>query len=121
MPCIGNVPSIVASGSIDKPSGGNISATTVYTPSDAGVYRISIYATMASGFGGGAATSVTWTDDRGARNAGVPFGNLQGSSNNDAGAVIAFRALADAIQLSTDMAGSSSVAYTLYYVIEQLA
>ena len=43
MPCIGNVPSIVASGSIVKSSGGNIAATTLSTLASAGLFRISVY------------------------------------------------------------------------------
>ena len=134
MPCIGNVPSIVASGSIASeanPSGPGtiIPSTTIYTPTAAGIFRVSVYV---AGVASGNPSSfenlyLTWTDENGSQQlqAGENLdGNSGFSSGSSLGGLQAFdlivHAEADAMQVSADH-GSGAGTYTLYYVVEQLA
>lgn len=111
MPCAGNVPIIVASGSFNPT--GNLAASTIYTPSVAGLYRISVYVTP---FTSGSISPI-WTDVNGK----TQNGNLDHSCNGYlATATWTFNADASTnIQMSTNAMGSNT--YTLYYTLEQLA
>lgn len=114
MPCIGNVPSIVANGSITH--SGNLTATTIYTPTAAGLFRLSVYITPTSGSNGGSVSPI-WTDVNGQTQNGTLDLNTNGYLATESWT---FNADASTnIQLATNsMVGRS---YILYYVLEQLA
>ena len=122
MPCIGNVPTIVASGSINY-TGASHAATTIYTPSASGTFRVSIYITAASVPATDA--TLTWTDINGSQSVAVG-GGLDGSntggqfSEGVSGFDLILQSEADAIQIATSD-GNGSGNYTIYYVVEQLA
>jgi hypothetical protein len=124
MPCIGNVPSIVASGSIVKSSGGNISATTLFTPSAAGLFRVSVYLDGPTGAAGNTGASISWTDSNGAASVTLQLANnpwIAGPNSPCSGwSDVFIHSLADAIQFALS-GNSSSTAYTMWYVVEQLA
>jgi hypothetical protein len=65
MPCIGNVPVIVASGSISQPDGGDLSATTLFTPSASGLFLVTLYISCAVTSG---TIAFTYTDSLASRN-----------------------------------------------------
>lgn len=123
MPCIGNVPIIVASGNIVKASG-PVSATTIFTPAAAGVFRVSIYV-AGPGNGLSQPINLTWTDISGAQaghfGANQLNGNGQETIDPAASVSVVIEAEADAIQVSTSQVTGTGVGYTLYYVVEQLA
>lgn len=134
MPCIGNVPSIVASGSISKAAGtpNTIPVTTIYTPAAAGIFRVSIYFTTASGSASHNLV-LAWTDENGSQSADTLAGYLDGANSGGGIGINSFSATgtglsaadivihssANAIQVSTRTGGSA--AGTLYYTVEQLA
>lgn len=131
MPCAGNVPIIVASGSINY-TGASLSATTIFTPSAPGTYRVSLYLSPEPNVNypagaPAAALQLTWTDANAGRTLDVNAGTLDtGSSgglipNPQITAVdLILQAVASAIQVSAN-SGSALVTYDLYYVVEQLA
>jgi hypothetical protein len=121
MPCIGNVATIVANGSISRPSGGDFPSTTIFTPAAAGLFRVTVYlATINSPT---FYLDLAWTDENGSQTLRAAPGQLDGGSNGVIGNLGAFSIMihseAAAIQISTDQ-GSTSAA-VLWYVVEQLA
>jgi hypothetical protein len=125
MPCIGNVPSIVASGSIVQASGGNFSAVTLYTPAAAGLFRVSFYVD-GDNIGGGhsaggegplsnASILLSWTDASNPQENEISSQTLAPASYTEL-----IHSVADAIQLSISGNGQT-IPYTVFYVVEQLA
>lgn len=110
MPCIGNVPAIVASGSFNQ--SGPLSATTLFTPTVTGIYRISVYAVGSNTDGIGA--SLAWTDEN--RSQSVSPINLNGAQEIVA---VAHAVASSNIQLSSGADVTDTVTYR--YVVEQLA
>ena len=111
-----NVPIVVASGSIVNSGGGDLSATTLYTPTTPGIFRVSWYFEGTGNYLGSAYIYLNWTDDEAARSVDV----LSNSMNPPYMGSWTVRAIADPIQLSTS-GNVYSAAYTIYYVVEQLA
>jgi hypothetical protein len=124
MPCAGNVPVIVASGSINQPSGGDISTTTLFTPAADGVFRVSLYFDGVVAWAGNATSVIfSWTDDSGAQHITMPMSNLPyGFSNSPHSAAIAIPIHAAAAVITIATSGNTDTNnYTLYYIVEQLA
>jgi hypothetical protein len=130
MPCIGNVPSIVANGSIQW-TGASHAATTIFTPTVTGTYRVSLYLSPepnGSYPSGSPSESITlsWTDPTAARSITANAYTLDGagitinSTENLTALDLVLAATTSAIQVSS-AGGSSMVTYDLYYVVEQLA
>lgn len=126
MPCIGNVPSIVASGSISQPSGGNFTATTLYTPAADGVFRISVYFDGDVAWSGNSAqATISWTDDTAARSAVFSEGSndiIEGQNGSGSAAIQScpIHSAANAIKLALAGNGNTS-AFVAYYIVEQLS
>lgn len=126
MPCIGNIPSIVASGSIQW-TGASHTASTLFTPSTAGTYRVSVYLSPEpnGSYPSGSPSAVlqlSWTDS----NSGHLLSFTQQGGNNAPSDTpfthgdLVIQSATSAIQVSAS-SGSSLVTYDLYYVVEQLA
>lgn len=128
MPCIGNVPSIVASGLISH-TGASMSAVTIFTPLTTGTYRVSLYVSPEpnASYPAGSPTvdiTLTWTDSNSARTLVLGKSHLDGGSSIadpgfTAGDLI-IQSTASDIQVSFAN-GASVVTYDIYYVVEQLA
>lgn len=116
MPCQST--SIVASQTFSSQSSG-LSATTVYTPSAAGLFRVSAYMEASTTNCDGAPV-VYWTDTYRSKNATLE--NLQFSSGVPvASGHIFWSAASQPIQVSTVFdVNSGSATYNLYVVVEQL-
>ena len=98
-----------------------ISATTIYTPSVAWFFRISVYVVCTTAGGGTLTTTIRWTDEVGAKSI-VPVSDvdLSSTANGSTGEVF-IRANVAAITFETAIAGiSGSPTYSLYIVLEQL-
>lgn len=90
-----------------------LSATTVYTPAAAGLFRVSAYldGVVASQ---SASTTIAWTDSHQSRSSSLnSLGNASAPS-----AQVLWSAASDPIQVSTVFSGTGT--YNLYVVVEQL-
>jgi hypothetical protein len=126
MPCIGNVPTIVASGTIQW-TGASHASTTIFTPSVAGTYRVSLYLSPEphSSYPAGSPTEIlqlTWTDSNSGH---IASANQSGGSNAPTDTPYTILSLllqsaTSAIQFSAS-SGAAVVTYDLYYVVEQLS
>jgi hypothetical protein len=121
MSCV-DLPQIVAKQSWTSQSGA-LASTTVYTPSAAGLFRVSAYIEVSSGSTRAPSASMTWTDDHAAQNNSGALGAVDASGNwtiNGSYATRAFRVAANTdIKVSTSI-GAGTGTYDLYVVIEQL-
>lgn len=118
MPCIGNVPIIVASGNLvsEETLGSPIPETTIYTPVSTGIFRISIYISVTPVVPACDLT-LTWTDSVTDQSTTIsPTGFSEGVTVAD----FTVQSVASDIQVSTS-GGNTTGTYTLYYVVEQLA
>ncbi len=114
-----------------------ISTTTIFTPTQDGLYRMSVYATLLSApcVGGNWNFNLTWTDDAGPQgmysllyggdcNLGVfqQFFNAFGSPAPFGGVVTTFEAkAAQPIAYSVTYEGNpDGTSYSLYYTLERL-
>jgi len=121
MPCV-NAPIIAASGSYNQPdtgaaNGGSLSATTIFTPAAAGIFRVSVYVTISNN--GFADVVVNWADENHSNlSAGLNVSGTFGEQD------FILHAAASAIQVSTDAGANpnpTAATYTLYWIVEQLA
>lgn len=128
MPCIGNVPNIVASGSLQH-TGVSMAATTIFTPAATGVYRVSIYISPELNGSYPAGTppcdfTLTWTDASTSRSLSIIGGTLDGGAVSAAPKITAgdliIQSTASAIQVATSNGVLTGV-YDIYYVVEQLS
>ncbi len=126
-------PPIVARGKLLNQTA-PIPTTTIFTPTQTGLYRLSVYGTVTTSTCSGSYWSLNpeWTDDSGALQASAngilqSNGNCLGSfllfnSGFSTGATITLEAKAGtAITYSVDQVGAAdSSAYSLYYTLERL-
>lgn len=105
------VPKIEASQSFLNQSA-DLAATTVFTPSVDGMYRVSAYVRSVSGTGG-AAARIGWTDEAGTTSTGL---NLAGSPGQ---CTVPMKALAGT-PITIQASIYSSCTYSLYVVVESL-
>lgn len=123
MPCIGNVPTIVASGSTSVASG-PISMFTIFTPTAVGVFRVSFYY---SRFTEGRGIVITWTDNTEPTGSPATPDKEADFSYGGGGGYISESQilLSDAsapIQIGVpDEASGGGLGGTLFYIVEQLA
>lgn len=119
MPCAGNVPIIVATGHITH--NGNLAAQTIFTPSVAGTFRVSVYVSPESN--ASASVTVAWTDLNGSQSWQVSGGTID-NGNAVTGPIttignFVFESEANAITLA--LSGNFGQNYDIFYVVEQLA
>lgn len=99
----------------------NISATTLYTPAAAGLYRVSVYHVVTTAGGGTLTTAIIWTDDAQAQTT-APATNIDLANLGEAATGTSFiRSTASAIQYSATIAGKTgNPQYALFIVVEKL-
>lgn len=120
-----NSPQVVAKGKVLNQTAA-IPVTTIFTPTQTGLYRFSAYSTgpvntTASGYWN---INLNWTDDFGPQNdeellqnAGGGYGSVGWPS----GSVGTFEAVAgQPVTYSVTLSGSGGGSYSLYYTIERL-
>ena len=118
MPCAGNVPVIVASSTLTQPSGGSIAATTIFTPSASGLFRLSAYVTSSASLDNPTFT-ISWTDAQGGQSQ-ISFWRYNTLDTKSLSGSWVFNAASgNDIQIEFDTTTTS--AYTVQYVLEQLA
>lgn len=121
MSCV-DLPQIVAKQSWLSQSSA-LAATTIYTPSADGLFRVSAYIEVSSGSTRAPSAQMTWTDDHAAQNNSGLLGGVDVAGNwtiNGSFATRAFRATSgNPIQISTSLSAGTGT-YDLYVVIEQL-
>jgi hypothetical protein len=133
LPTTSTSPLIVARGKLLNRSGA-IPTTTIFTPAQTGLYRLSVYATVTQSDpnnGGSYGYSVNWTDDAGSEQ-GTGGAVLLWSANSvppNAGAenpagwqgnVLLFEAVAGTPVTHSLTGGPDNSLYSLYYTIERL-
>jgi hypothetical protein len=113
-----------------------IPTTTIYTPAQSGLYRLSVYATIISGPCEGNSNywdlSLIWTDDSGAQSGGgsileSDIGDCPGSlmapdtGGSAQGATVTFEAKSEtAITYNMRQGAPDGSVYDLYYTLERL-
>lgn len=115
-----NTPSVVANVALTDQNA-SIGATTIYTPSAAGIYRASVHhLCTTAGAAGTLDTTILWTNDIGATSS-IPAGqiSLDGAGNWGSGIVV-IRSTATAIQYSTTKVDGAGSQYALYIALERL-
>lgn len=91
----------------------------VFTPTVAGLFRVSGYLEESSG-GVGLTAVVKWTDDNRAQTAGGVLTQMMASLQWSSGAPVTLRSAANqSISVSVDI-GTNTVTYSLYVVVEQM-
>ena len=95
---------------------GSISPTTLFTPGDSGLYRVTVYLNSSAAGSGTIAGSVAWTDEVGPQAASGTVTNVDTYSSMN---VIVRATSGNAIRYSTTEAGTSG-AYNLFITVEQL-
>ncbi len=127
-----NSPQIVAKGKLSNQTT-PFPTTTIFTPTQTGMYRLSVYATISTSDPNSHTAwiyNLGWTDDAGAQSeGGLLYGNgatsgqfQYGSFQALGGTVLPFEAKAGTpITHSMSQSGPpDSSAYTLYYTLERL-
>jgi len=128
-------PAIVAKGKLLKQTN-TIPTTTLYTPKQTGLFRLSIYGVLltGNGYGGTWFVNVGWTDDFGPEAVNSLIGgtvfyygqfdqlNLLPAGSPLGGPVLTFEAIVGqpitySVTSNVNMGGSS---YSIYYVLERL-
>lgn len=101
---------------------GNIVTTTLYTPSAAGLFRISVYQICTTTGTGTLSSTIGWTDAAGAKTTS-PAGTVDlSSTSNGATGMTFLSTTASAITYATAIAGKvGSPQYAIYLVLEALA
>jgi len=112
--------SVVASVALTG-QGAAINATTIYTPSAAGTYRVNVYHLVTTAGGGTLTTTIGFTDDEGAKTV-VPASDIDLSVDTSANTGTSFiRSTATAITYTVTIAGiSGSPKFSLFIVLERL-
>jgi len=105
-----DIPNEVASRSFINQTG-NIAATVLFTPSAAGLFRLSVYIN-GSPVVSSVTVTFTWTDDVGAQSLALGFG---GSFLQD---VAMLRVASGSISVSASQSGGTT--YSLFVTVEQL-
>jgi hypothetical protein len=122
------LPQIVAKVSLRNQSA-SVPITSIFTPTAAGLYRLSAYSveTIPVGANDSWSMAIFWTDDFGPESAAVlstPFSGGWGSpgSGFPPGSVTVFRAMAGRpVKYSVELCQScQGGTYSLYFVVEQL-
>jgi hypothetical protein len=100
-----------------------LAATTIFTPTADGLFRVSAYIEVSVGSNRGPSAQMTWTDDHAAQNNSGLIGGVDTAGNwtiNGNYATRAFRATnGNPIKIATTINAGSGT-YDLYVVIEQL-
>lgn len=112
------VSTIVASASYLGNTDDHFDSTSVYTPTEAGNYRVSLYFASTSEPGANPALKVSWTDAYGSRQ--FTTSGFSALSNNAQMSVFLNSAASDAISIEVPAIGGGTVSFDLYVVIEQL-
>lgn len=116
------VPVIVESYSLVGKTGA-LSATTIYTPAEDGLYRIDYYLALAATGVANVTPVIDFTDDFNAETVNL-YGTASGFAQANAQAVggsFTFKAKASQpIQLSTSVASGTTPTYNLYATLVQL-
>jgi hypothetical protein len=103
---------------------GSIPATTLFTPSESGVFRVSAYIELSNNAGGYFPEDfLSWTDDFASNQQAM--GGVSGYGTTDGSAYIASQMLVtdvanQPIQLSTTVNPNEKGFYNLYVVVERL-
>lgn len=105
-----DIPNEVASKSFVNQTG-NIAATTIFTPSAAGLFRFSFYI-EGSPVVSTVNLTLAWTDDFGAQSLSVGFGG------NFIGDTLPIRIASGSLSLSASQSGGTT--YSVYIAVEQL-
>ena len=100
---------------------GDISATTIYTPSTAWYFRVGVYMICTTAGTGTLSSIIRWTDNAGSKSLS-PAANVDLSSTSNGSTGNDFiRANGSAITYETAIAGKAgSPVYEIYIVLEQL-
>ena len=103
--------------------GGDIGATTLYTPAASGLYRVSTYAlTTTAGAGGTLDVTIGWTDDEQAQSSVVVNDMDLTVDKTAAQNTLFIRSTAAAITYATAIAGKSGTPkYSLFIIVERLS
>lgn len=101
---------------------GDISTTTIYTPSATGYFRVSVYMICTTAGGGTLSCTIGWSDSVGAKTISPASGvDLASTANGSTGISFIVSGIA-AITYATAIAGKTgSPQYSLYVALEQLA
>lgn len=99
-----------------------IGATTLFTPSAAGTYRVSVYQVCTTAGAGTLATTIGWTDDEQAQTT-KPASDVNLANLGEAASGVTFiQATAVAITYTVTAAGiAGGAAFSLYITVEQLS
>ena len=102
--------------------GGDLAATTLYTPAAAGMYRVSVYHLVTTAGTGTLTTTIGFTDDEGVKTV-VPAANIDLSADTSAAEGTAFiRSTAAAITYTVTIAGiAGAPKFSLWIVVERLS
>jgi hypothetical protein len=101
---------------------GDINATTIYTPTALGLYRISVYALCTTGATAGLLdVTIGWTDDKQAQSSVVVNDLNLNTAGNAATYTLLIRSTATAITYTTAIAGKDGTPqYALFIAAERL-
>ena len=101
---------------------GDIAATTILTPSVAGLFRIGVYMICTTAGGGSLSCTIGWTDNVGAKTlAPASAVDLASTANGSTGTSL-IRSASGAITYATAIAAKTgSPQYALYLVLESMA
>lgn len=102
---------------------GNISDQTLFTPTESGLYRISVYYEAANESGGSPSFTLSYTDAIGSQSAHMdtlssPVSISAGESHSLFADMVSDNAVAFSVTLGAGDPGS--ITYNLYFVIEKL-
>jgi len=101
---------------------GDISTTTIYLPSAAGLYRINVYMICTTAGGGSLSCTIGWSDIVGAKTLSPASAvDLSSTANGSVGTAFISSVTSVAITYATAIAGKTgSPQYALYLVLEKL-
>lgn len=101
---------------------GDIATTALYTPSAAGLFRISVYQICTTSGTGTLSCTVSWTDASGAKSTSPAATVDLSSTSNGATGMTFISTTASVINFATAIAGKvGSPQYAIYIVLEALA
>lgn len=113
-------PTVVASVSLTLQTA-SISATTIYTPASAGIYRASVHHLCSvAGAAGNLNSTILWTNIIGATSVIPPAQVNLASAGSWGSGIVTFRSTATAIQYSTTVVNGAGSKYSLDIALERL-